>query len=316
MRLKFKTERSFSGLSINGGVVLAKVCLFNEKRHSNLPDYKISPDNVEHEKSRLRQALKVAAGQLESLKTKVAEDIGAAEAEIFVAQKMILEDVTLNQQIIETIEKDYYNCEQAIIHTYDIYESRLSELDNEYIRERVSDFGEIKRRLLDALGNINPSLQCENEEHCQRGRNRVVIAQELTPTLTLELDSEHIMGLVTERGGRTSHAAIFARALGIPAVSGIKEIHSLSSCGAKVLVNGDTGEVIFWPTEETLSRYPEVKIPVIKVPLLVNPTPELKVMANISLASEVGDAKAMNSEGIGLYRTEYEFMATGRILDE
>ena len=213
-------------------------------------------------------------------------------------------------------ENDHSNVEEAIKLTLDAYELRLSEVDNEYIKERASDIGEIKRRLLDVLGNMNPSLQCSGEEHCQRGRDRIVVAEELTPSMTLMLDTQHTAGFITERGGMTSHAAIIARALGIPAVSGIRNIHSLISCGTEVMVNGETGEVIVWPSEETRSRLTSQQNETGGSSHVEDPVPELKVMANISLVSDAAVAKEMKAEGIGLYRTEFEFMAAGQILDE
>ena len=314
--LKYKTETRFSGIPISSGITTAKVCLFNERRHSNLPIYKVSGEGVEKEKARLRRAVEIAAGRLDVLKGEVAQRIGSAEAEIFSAQKMILEDRTLQQRIIQAIEKDHSNAEEAIKLTLDAYELRLSEVDNEYIKERSTDIGEIKRRLLDVLGNMNPSLQCSGEEHCQRGRVRIVVAEELTPSMTLMLDTQHTAGFITERGGMTSHAAIIARALGIPAVSGIKDIHSLISCGTEVMVNGETGEVIVWPSEETRSRLTSQRNETGGSFHVEDPVPELKVMANISLVSDAAVAKEMKAEGIGLYRTEFEFMAAGHILDE
>ncbi len=314
--LKYKTETRFSGIPISNGITFAKVCLFNERRHSNLPIYKVSGEGVEKEKARLRRAVEIAADRLDVLKGEVAQRIGSAEAEIFSAQKMILEDRTLQQRIIQAIEKDHSNVEEAIKLTLDAYELRLSEVDNEYIKERATDIGEIKRRLLDVLGNMNPSLQCSGEEHCQRGRDRIVVAEELTPSMALMLDTQHTAGFITAKGGMTSHAAIIARALGIPAVSGIKDIHSLISCGTEVMVNGETGEVIVWPSEETRSRLTSQRNETGGTSHVEDPVPGLKVMANISLVSEVAVAKEMKAEGIGLYRTEFEFMAAGQILDE
>ena len=125
-RLKYRTETHFSGLPISGGVALSKGCLFNERRHSNLPVYKVSGDGVEREKSRLSRAVKIASGQLDALKNKVNERIGPAEAGIFVAQKMIMVDETLHRRIIEAIEKDHSNTEEAITNTLNDYESMNS----------------------------------------------------------------------------------------------------------------------------------------------------------------------------------------------
>jgi len=179
-----------------------------------------------------------------------------------------------------------------------------------------ADIGEVRRRLLDVLGNMNPSLQCSDQAHCQRGRNRIIVAEELTPSLTTELERDRILGFVTERGGPTSHAAILARALGIPAVSGIKGIHGQLSCGTELLINGDTGEVIVWPSDSTIRRLRASQGVVVHTPEPVAPVSAVTVMANISRAADVHDALAMRAEGVGLYRTEFEFLAAGRMLNE
>jgi len=308
-------ETRFAGLPISKGVASGRVCLFNERRHSNLPSYRVSGEGKGREKRRLKSAITAVVERIDGLVREVADRVGPAEAEIFRAQKVILRDPTLTKQMMELVDDGSVNAELAVTRTLNDYETRIQEVDSEYIRERSTDIGEIRRRLLDVLRNMNPSLQCAGEEHCQRGRNRVIVAEELTPSLTVELDTKHTIGFITERGGPTSHAAILARALGIPAVSGIEGIHGLISCGTEVLLDGDSGEVVIWPTEETLRRHPMLD-PRLPRPGAVGPVTGLRVMANISLASEVAEAVEMRAEGIGMYRTEFEFIAAGRTLDE
>jgi phosphoenolpyruvate-protein kinase (PTS system EI component) len=143
----------------------------------------------------------------------------------------------------------------------------------------------------------------------------VVVAVELTPSLAIDLDSEHIQGFVTEHGGVTSHAAILARALGIPAVSGVAGIAGMITCGTEVLVDGDAGEVILWPSPVSVERARTRRVDV-KMAVAEEPVRGLTVLANISVAAEAVDAVRMKAEGIGLYRTEFEFMAAGKVLSE
>jgi len=236
-----KTEIRFSGLPISGGIALARVCLFKEGRHSNLPYYHVVGEGAELEKGRVQQAIKAAGARLDIVIQNVIDRIGPAEGQIFKAQKMILNDKTVVKQMLADIETLNLNAESTVTRTLEAYESRLMQVDDEYIHERASDIGEVRRRLLDVLRNMNPSLQCAGEEHCQRGRNRIIVAEELTPNMTVELDTENTRGFVSERGGLNSHAAILARSLGIPAVSGIAGIRSKLSCGTELLLNGDAG---------------------------------------------------------------------------
>jgi phosphotransferase system enzyme I (PtsI) len=314
--VSFNTEKRFKGLPLSGGVAYAKVCLFNERRHQNVPVREVHRKEVDREKERVHKAVALVKERLEALIEGVRTKVGAAEAEIFTAQKMILNDPAFEKRVLEHINAKNFNAEKAVISSLDFFESKLAQMDNQYIKERASDIGEVKRRILDVLAGLNPSFQCSGDAYCQKGKNRIVIAEELTPSLTMELNTEFIRGFVTDRGGGASHAAILARALKIPAVSGIPHIHDQMFCGTDVLVNGDTGEVILWPGKRTLAQYPELKLPPPEPLKAVEPIPGLKVMANLNLAKAVDEAVHSKAEGIGLYRTEFEFFAAGKILSE
>ena len=316
MLIKFHEETRLQGIPVSEGIVAAKVCLFNEKRHANLPIYRVTGEGLARERNRIIRAVDVALDQLAALKQDVASRIGQAEAEIFAAHMTILGDKTLRQQMLDAVSEKYANAETAIIAVLEENESRLMELDDEYIKDRASDIGEIKRRLLDILGNMKPSLQCAGLPHCQKGGNRIIVAEELTPSLTLELDVEHTRGFVTERGGKTSHAAILARALGIPAVTGVSGLHSAIGCGTELLINGNTGEVVVWPSEKTLQSVTPAQPSPALAPEDAFFIADFQVMANITTAAEATEAQAMAAEGIGLYRTEFEFFAAGRLLSE
>ena len=304
------------GVPLSEGCTVARVCLFNDRRHSNLEIFKAEGQDVEEELARCERALNVAKDRLEAVRAEVETRIGAAEAGIFTAQRLILEDEMLIDKVQTLIRDDRYNAEGAVSCVLDEFETRLLEVDDEYIRERASDLGEVKRRVLDVLANMQPSLQCADTDHCQRGRNRIVVAEELTPALTVDLDTNNLMGLVTERGGRDSHGAILARALGIPAVSGLEGVRERFSCGTELLVNGDTGEIVIWPTAESITAARAQRPGEIHLANPTAPVEGLRVMANISGAHDLEDARHMQAEGIGLYRTEIELIAAGRMLSE
>jgi len=314
MSNKLNTEMRFRGLPISRGVAFARTCLFRQGHPEPPPDYRVTGKGIEREHDRLRRAMSAVADHVERLRKAVAERIGPAEAEIFTVQRAILEDPALDRKMVEAVD-DGYNAETAVVRTFQEYEAKLLAVEDDYIRERASDLGEIKRRLVDALRGTGGAFECANEPKCQRGQQRIIVAQELTPSAALALSTDEILGIVTARGGATSHAAILARALGIPAVSGIDHIHDLVACGTEVIVNGDTGDVIAWPAGESLklidgspAAYAE--------PVGTEPVEDLCVMANIGVASDVQEARVAKAEGIGLYRTELEFFAAGRALDE
>ncbi len=307
-------EQWIQGIPISPGIACARVCLFCENESSSLPVHRDHSRNVENEWERFQSALTTVTQRLDEVKARVAKEIGPAEAEIFTTQQMILQDEQLTLSVRRGIRDENLSCEAAVQRTLNAFESRLRAVASDTLRERASDISEVKRRLLEVLGHGTPGFRCSHYV-CRRGRGRIVAARELTPRLTVDLDTEHVQGFVTEHGGLTSHAAILARALGIPAVSGLPQIESLLVCGAEVLVNGNTGEVVVWPSPETKARHPVARkwgsnhevIP---------PIDGLRVFANINLASDAALAVEMQAEGIGLYRTEFEFLSGTRPLSE
>jgi len=312
---KLKGETRFHGVGVSPGRTVGRVCLFRQALHQSVPDYRVAEDARGREHQRLQEALEAVARQLETLKEVVRERVGPAEAEIFSVQRLLLQDPALRGQLAEGIDQGR-NAEIVVQEVFETYERRLSELEDAYRSERASDLGELKRRILGRLVQTTSEFACESEPYCQRGRGRVVVTEELAPSLALEFE-EDVRGLVTERGGPTSHAAILARSLGIPAVAGIPHIHELVTCGTEVLVDGDRGEVVVWPSAETLAAAgPVLEAPAAAETETVGPVPGLVVQANISLAEEVEIARRHGAEGVGLYRTEMEFFAADRLLDE
>jgi phosphotransferase system enzyme I (PtsI) len=310
-------EKRLRGVPLSEGIAVARVCMFNEHRHSNLPVYRVGGSGVGRELGRVDRAIKLGVAQLDEIRLKVESQIGKAESEIFIAQAMILQDPGLLEKIRGVILDKALNAESAVATVLDAYEARLQEVDSEYIRERATDIGEIKRRLLDILGNMKLALQCD-ERRCQKGRNRIIISEELTPGMTVELDAGHVMGFVTERGGPTSHSAILARALQIPAVGGIDGVRNMVGCGSEILINGVTGEVVLWPSEATIREMTANGKSAVVKPKPVDPVPDFKVLANVSHAIDLAEAQEMKADGIGLYRTEIEMILAGRMpgLDE
>ena len=314
MQTKIEDEIRLQGLGLSPGIIVARVCLYNDTKHEKLPEETVSTLGFTSEKSRFDSAVKTVIEQLDRLQKTVAIKLGRAEAEIFAAQKMIVADPEslkmINQELL-----DGYNAETAVYRTFDYFESQLLELDDAYMNERASDIGEIKRRLLDVLSDTRPAFQCAISEKCRHGRDRIVIASQLTPTMSVDMETDRILGFVIEHGSEMSHAAILARAIGIPAVSGIPNIQNMVPCSTEVMINGDSGEVIIHPSESTKQGMDITAKPAIPQGV-VAPIQSLQVMANISVAADAKHAKDMEAEGIGLYRTEFEFFTKNRLLEE
>lgn len=309
-------EVSLTGIPVSPGVAMARVCMFSEDRHAGFEETTIPAGKVDAEKKRLANALESAKVQLSETSAKVARQLGPAEAEIFTVQRAIMDDASAQEKIRALIETERINAEAAVQRVFSDYEQRFAELSNDYMRERAGDIAEAKRRLLDALTDLRPQLACEGFQHCRRGSDRIIVARELSPALTVELDTSRVRGFVTAHGGATSHAAILARALGVPSVSGVKNILDHVGCGVNILVDGHRGRVILRPTPQTVARYPELKKGRPTAPEIEAPLPDFTVMANINLASAARAAQRFQADGIGLYRTEFEHIVAGRMLDE
>ncbi|OGQ83802.1 MAG: phosphoenolpyruvate--protein phosphotransferase [Deltaproteobacteria bacterium RIFOXYA12_FULL_58_15] len=308
-------EISLTGLAVCPGVALGRVCLMNEERHADLDLSCVSIEAVDQELQELERARRVAVVQLEDLARETVRRIGESEAAIFMAQRMIVEDVALNAEVTRYIEASRMTAAAALSLGLDGLEKRLAAVDDEYISERATDIGEVKRRLLDALARVSRSLRCDGQSHCQRGQKRIVVAGQLTAGLVLEVAGRGVKGLVTERGGAGCHGAILAKSLGIPTVTGIDGAVQRAACGAEVLVDGSRGEVVLWPSRQRVDAVRSTHSrPVVSG--RSEPVDDLEVMANINGSHDVHDATRSGAEGIGLYRTEVEVFAAQQFLAE
>lgn len=311
-----KREVRFEGLAISDGVALARVHVIEPHGEEQVPFYTLDPKDVAAERARFHAAQQVACAQLDAMVIEVTTRVGAAPANIFAAQRIMLEDPALTGEIESLIEGECINAEMATLKITSKYENQLRAVDNEYFRERVSDILEIRQRLLTCLRGAEAALPRQSSLKLAQGDYLIIVAEELTASETVSLDTSRVAGFITERGGSASHSAILARALGIPAVSRIPHILDAIPHGLEVLLNGGTGEVILSPGPATLRVYPSARRRGASRMHAVPPVPGICVHANISLCGETTQAMQMQAEGIGLYRTEFEFLAAGRLLDE
>ena len=307
----------FAGLAVNGGTAAAPVCVYSTERHKGVSERRLSDKEAGADLQRFEIALKACSEELEEIVLNVTSKIGAAEAEIFVTQKHIMNDIAIVEHIRKGIMEGKKNAEFVISDVFSGYEKKFISMDNDYLRERSADISEIRARLLNKMGNTKPGFVHEGQPFCSRGANRIVVAEELTSDMMTSLNFEKVRGFVTEHGGVSSHAAIIARSIGIPAVSGIQDIMKFVNCGDTILLDGDKGKVYLNP--------PETLVRSIIPPTIAEPaqgeaalkTPEgMEVLANASSLEDVQKAYAVNADGIGLFRTEILFLKVDRLLSE
>jgi phosphoenolpyruvate-protein phosphotransferase (PTS system enzyme I) len=306
----------FNGLSINFGTVLASACLYSAERHRTILETKLRSDaEIARELTRLQDSVHSCSADLDLIMHQTSQSIGATEAEIFLTQKHILNDPAILDKIHAAVTTDKQNVEFAVHRVYSAFEEQFKQLDNVYMRERAGDISEVRTRLLDKLRGTRPGFICEGQVHCSRGRNRVIAAEELTPDMIVHMDLEKVKGFVTEHGGISSHAAVIARSLGVPAVSGVSGFLDHVRCGDKILIDGDTGTVYLNPTEKVIDELAPKHRTEEAIEVVV--TPEgMEVMANASLLEDVKMARAVQADGIGLFRTEILFLRESRLLTE
>lgn len=316
--LQPKSEYRATALPISDGIACGPAHLVLRESGEYVPRYHIAATEIPKEKARLSYTLEIAANNLNHVIHVVEERVGRVQANIFLAQKMIIQDEALKEEACAIIEKQRLNAETACTEVLDSYESRLLEVDNDYLKDRASDIGEVRRRILEAFRKESGAKEFEHISDADTVEGpRIIVAEELLPGETVALNTTHTAGFLTERGGSASHVAILARAMGIPAVSGIPGLMQRVRPGDHILINGTTGELVINPTRQTLNLYPALGRSFIGPRMqTAPPVPGFNVLANINTAQEVETALAMEAEGIGLYRTEFEFILEDRILTE
>lgn len=294
------------GIGVSGGIAIAKVHHFKQissailKRHTNDPVAEVK---------RLNDALKLANSELELLVDQARISIGEEHAQIFSAQQMMLKDPEMLKNAYVKIRD--FNLEAAFAFKQTMREMiDLFELsDNSYIKERISDLNDITNRMINIL---------EGKDHKQYSFNTdvILVANDLLPSETINLDTKHIRGILIEKGSKTSHSAILARNLGIPAIIGI-DIAKFSE-DELLIIDGKAGEVILSPTDDVITQYQKIQEAVTEkqkqfdsikdIPAITKDGVRIHMAANIGLQADIEEAKLHNAEGIGLLRTENQYL--------
>ncbi|NLE02344.1 MAG: phosphoenolpyruvate--protein phosphotransferase [Fibrobacter sp.] len=312
-----KRQMRFKGISISSGRIAGKICLYSAEMHKAVPEYSLTTqDAINKELERFDEVIVQCSHELNRIASEVAESVGKAESEIFLTQKHIMTDPKVISSIKAMVTDNRRNIEWAISDVMSSYEEKFASLDNQYLRERASDIGEIRRRLLSRLSNKKSGFLCRGHSNCTDGENRIIVAEELTPEMVVDMNLDKVIGFITEHGGITSHAAILARSLGIPAVSGIHGIMDYVQCGDTMLIDGDDGEAYLNPEAEIISALVPVE-PVQSEVVCVLGTPAgMEVYSNASTLDDVKHAWTVGADGIGLFRTEILFIRAERLVTE
>ncbi|MER2004083.1 MAG: phosphoenolpyruvate--protein phosphotransferase [Enterococcus casseliflavus] len=298
------------GIAASDGVAVAKAYLLVQP---DLSFSKVSVEDTAAEEARLDDALAKSTAELQQIRDKAAQTLGEAEAQVFDAHLMVLSDPEMIGQIKQNVTDNKVNAETALKEVTDMYIGMFEAMDdNAYMQERAADIKDVAKRILAHLLNVtlpNPSMI--NEEV-------VVVAHDLTPSDTAQLDRNFVKAFVTDIGGRTSHSAIMARSLEIPAIVGTMEITAKVKAGDILAVNGIIGDVIVNPTDDQAAEfveagkaYAEQKAEWEKLKDAETVTADGKhfeLAANIGTPKDLEGVHNNGAEAIGLYRTEFLYM--------
>ncbi|MBI4734799.1 MAG: phosphoenolpyruvate--protein phosphotransferase [candidate division NC10 bacterium] len=302
----------FRGIGVSPGIAVGKA-LVVEVRRPRIKREPVDPARLPLEISRLRQALEASRRQLLEIQERIAKEVGPQYARIFDAHLLILEDRWLVEQASAAIQAQGVNAEYALQEVLEPVRQAFSRVEDGYLRERRTDVDDVGDRVLRNLLGQRGSVHVEG----MRGE-AIVFAHDLSPSDTAQLHRDAVLGLVTETGGRTSHSAIMARSLEIPAVVGVEEICAHVVNHETVILDGTEGLVILDPDRETLARSHARKQQLEyagralhKLGALPAETQDgyrVRVTANIEFPEELPAVQAHGAEGVGLYRTEFLYL--------
>lgn len=299
-----------TGLKLSEGIGFGSIFI-STRAEIEVSETTIDKAQVDKEISAYKESIQHAHIQLRQLRENVGSHLDEDSAAIFDAHIMMLDDPGFNEQIINNIN-NLYNAQKAIQEAGKSYITKFESLDSEYMKARALDVKDICMRLIANIQGVALTDLTEVDQPV------VVVADELTPSASAQLDSKYVKGIITANGGTTSHSAIIARSLNIPAVSGISNIISKVRHGDNVIIDGYSGDVILEPTEVEMAAYSEkqkaqeereekLKDYIGKESKTLDGI-NIRLFANIKGPEDINDVTDNDAEGVGLYRTEFLYM--------
>ena len=300
-----------SGILASPGIAFGNALLLKEDEIV-INRKKISDDQVEQEVQRFLDGRSKAASQLEAIRIKAGETFGEEKAAIFEGHIMLLEDEELEQEIIDLIKKDHATADAAAHTVIEGQAVALEELDDEYLKERAADVRDIGKRLLqNILGLHIVDLSAIADES-------ILVAKDLTPSETAQLNLKKVLGFITDLGGRTSHTSIMARSLELPAIVGTGNVTATVKNGDFLIIDGVNNKIYVNPTDDVQEELKAIQTQYLSekhelaklkdLPAITLDGHQVEVCANIGTVRDVAGAERNGAEGVGLYRTEFLFM--------
>ena len=312
-------ETRFQGLGVSPGLARGKVFVHRPEQDAT-PEYTIREQDLPAEIARFESALLLTRTQILDMQAKIADAIGAKDASIFDAHLLVVEDRTLIDEVLRTLQRDRRNIEAVFEQVANRYASLLEQMDDPYLRERCLDVHDVTRRVvMNLAGRQAVALSEVNYPH-------ILLAHNLAPSDTAMLNRQFVLAFGTDVGSRTSHTAIMARSLSIPAIVGLHDVSAKVEAGSDVLLDGYHGLLVLNPSAQTLREYEDleqrkqhIEAGLIDLRETVSTTRDgqhVVLSANIELPEDIPMVKTSGAEGVGLYRTEFFYLNKARLPDE
>ena len=305
-------EKVYRGIAVSAGVCRGRVIVLRRTRHV-IAKRELATEHIEPEVRRFEHALVRTRQQITEVQRRVSQTMSSSEADIFDAHLLMLEDRVLIEEVIKLIREQQVNADYAFHTAAERYIGVLEAVEDEYLRERAADLRDLTGRVLDNLLEVKEQFDLKHlHEPC------LLVGHDLSPSTTAQLDRKFVLGFATDIGGRTSHTAILARSLDIPAVVGLKTLSDDLQTGDYILLDGYNGTVIVNPTDQTLFEYGQLakvkasleeKLREVQhQPAVTLDGKGLHLSANIESQEDVPAVLAHGAEGVGLFRTEFLFI--------
>jgi len=300
-------NESISGLAVSRGLVSGPVLIYGGGHELVVPEYSVAPEKTAAELARYDAARLETRRQLESLVSELDARTDSENARIFANHLMILDDVAVVGAVQDVVRRENINVEAAMRRVVDGYRKSFARMNDPYLRERVRDLDDVERRV---LGNL---LGKTDEPLSQIDRPMILVADDLTPSETASLPRSAILGIATNRGSTTSHVALLARSMGIPAVAGLGDITERVSPGDEMLLDGTRGVVVIAPDEATAAEFAKRKKAVDALLAEFGTSGAetaarpigVSLLANVQPGMPFDGLAESGAQGIGLYRSEY-----------
>ncbi len=300
------------GIAVSPGIAIGKVYLLEKRRISSVPSYPVADEDIPGEIARFEEALIKTREEIVNIQEKIAGELDGGHADIFDAHLLVLEDRMFIEEVIKGLKNEKINIEQIVVRTLKKIADIFPKVGDEYLTERISDINDVGNRVIkNLLGREEKDLSSLKEAV-------IVVAYDLSPSETAQMHKEKVIGFVTDVGGKTSHTAIMARSLEIPAVVGLQNITRQVKDEDTIIVDGTDGLVIVNPTREELESYRQRSESIVlkdrelekirELPAVTRDGHQVEVVANIEFPEEIFSAGQHGATGIGLYRTEFFYL--------